>query len=281
MNYKKIKRKTIDNCNICGKLSKLTWDHVPPKALLEKPNVYVNTIGQQLPSESKYIKHYQSGIKYRTICEECNNVRVGINDIELKKFKEEVKSNLDVLNEANKLGIITDQTFAINIKINRVLRAVCGHFLAMKSQFDEKVIIDKDMRTFLMDETKKIQGVHVYSWIYPYSTIVNLRDAVVKGRLEKTHPQGMVSVMSMYPLAFLISSHDEMNCCLDDLSAYSTENIDDEVSILLHLNTMMCSGTQMFKPLNWPFDFQNDETGILFAIGNNEMMHESRLGITR
>ena len=30
-NYAREKRKLKDRCNICGQVSNLTWDHVPPK----------------------------------------------------------------------------------------------------------------------------------------------------------------------------------------------------------------------------------------------------------
>ena len=67
MNYIKIKRNKTDRCNICGKITELTWDHVPPKSVLSVPNLYVNTMFSEMgmPSSELHMVHYQSGIKYR------------------------------------------------------------------------------------------------------------------------------------------------------------------------------------------------------------------------
>ena len=86
INYIKTKKEKIDICNICEQKKRLTWDHVPPKSSLINPSVYANTLFNDLPTESKYMKAYQSGIKFRTICEHCNNVVLGKNDSEYKAF---------------------------------------------------------------------------------------------------------------------------------------------------------------------------------------------------
>lgn len=79
MNYIKQKRNQVDRCNICGRLTKLTWDHIPPKAVLNEPNTYANTLfsESELPSINKHMAHYQSGIKYRSICADAIMLSLG------------------------------------------------------------------------------------------------------------------------------------------------------------------------------------------------------------
>ena len=42
--YEKKKRNLKDRCNICGKVSDLTWDHVPPKFCFNNIRVEYNSI---------------------------------------------------------------------------------------------------------------------------------------------------------------------------------------------------------------------------------------------
>ena len=122
MNYIKLKRDKIDYCNICGQKKQLTWDHVPPKSSLLQADVIANTVFEGLPTEYSYMKHYQSGIKYRTICQDCNNVVLSRNDESYKAF---MKSVADA---------IAKPEIIITAKINKILRAVCGHILAMRQE---------------------------------------------------------------------------------------------------------------------------------------------------
>ena len=73
MYYKKEKRKEIDLCNICGKSKRLTWDHVPPKCCNNRYAIKTNSWMEGIPEESSYAKKYQNGIKFRSLCDECNN----------------------------------------------------------------------------------------------------------------------------------------------------------------------------------------------------------------
>lgn len=73
MYYIKDKRKQIDRCNICGKVAKLTWDHVPPKSSGNNVEIDINRLYRGLPSENYYQKKFQRGIKYRSLCEPCNS----------------------------------------------------------------------------------------------------------------------------------------------------------------------------------------------------------------
>ena len=129
MHYKKKKRKDIDLCNICGKSKRLTWDHVPPKCCNNRYAIKTNSWMEGIPEESSYTKKYQNGIKFRSLCDECNNKVLGANyDKVLEEF-------------ANQLAIIMQTSIAlppvvkVPIKINRLCRAICGHMLARKKFF--------------------------------------------------------------------------------------------------------------------------------------------------
>ena len=223
-----------------------------------------------MPSPDSHMKQYQSGIKYRSICRECNTERLGRNDIELAKFTKGVAEYLILKG--------SETTYTISTKINRVLRAICGHFLAMKSSFDRKVISDKAIREYLFRGDKKLERLKVFCWFYPYSTIVNVRDVVVSGNIPSTHPTGFIGIMNVFPLAYMISTKDENGCGLDNLSQYMTNDIDEEVVVTLHLRTAFYPGTNFLKHYLWPVNVVDEPYGAMGLFGGQDLQN-SRIGV--
>ena len=281
MNYIKQKRNQVDRCNICGRLTKLTWDHIPPKAVLNEPNTYANTLfsESELPSINKHMAHYQSGIKYRSICADCNNVVLGKNDIVYKEFIDEIVAQLETAENAIQQGIVVPRIITVSVKINRVLRAICGHILAMKTIYDDQTITDDYLRAYVKDESLRLEKENLFSWFYPYSTVVNVRDLTTRGHYPQTHPNGFISVMAAYPLAYMVSSNDEISCRVDNLGKYSTEGIEDKVAVTLHIDTALYAESNQVKHFAWPVNISDDEYGAMFALGNGEIMDGSRVGV--
>lgn len=283
MKYIKHKGPKVDKCSIRGKTKELTWDHVPPKAVLVKPNTYVSTLfwDEGMPSAKRHMRHYQSGIKYRTVCADCNNVLIGKNDEAYKEFHSAVVERLKVAALSAELGLVMPSSITVPTRVNRVLRAVCGHFLAMKQGYGDTLVVDKCLRTYLQDETLRLEDIHAFCWFYPYPTVVNARDFSVRASSAHTHPKGFVSVMASYPLAFMISTEDESDCQVDGLARYTTTEIDDVVPITLHLSSALYAGARELKHFVWPANVSDDRNGALFALGNDEFMEGSRLGVPR
>ena len=281
MNYIKTKRNQIDICNICGKIEQLTWDHVPPKSVVAAPDVYANTVFSQLPTESRHMKRYQSGIKFRTVCRHCNNVVLGQNDVYYKEFINEVVRQLIIVTRQQAYYPKLGAYIKVPCQINRVLRAICGHFLAAKETYDDENLLDEHLREYVFDESLRLEKFHLLSWVYPYSTIVISRDFMVKGHYEESHPTGLVSMISSAPLAFLISTDDEVDCIMDDLGSYSTESIDDEVEVKVHLDTAIHRAGDTYKNFSWPIDISDERHGALFALGNDEVLEDSRLAVRK
>ena len=90
MHYDKVKRDKIDFCNICGKYENLTWDHVPPKCCNNMYPIKVNSWWEGIPEDTNYEKNYQNGIRYRSLCSECNSKLGAKYDIVLDKFTKDL-----------------------------------------------------------------------------------------------------------------------------------------------------------------------------------------------
>lgn len=279
--YIKIKKSEIDICNICGQRKKLSWDHVPPQCQnsLFIPEVYANTLFRGVPNEKAYMKKYQSGIKFRTICEKCNNVVLGENDNEYKTFLEDIVEKISKISDDQKNKLDDSVYITVSCKINRILRVVCGHMLAAKEEYDSEVNSDVYMREYVLNENLKMENIKVFAWFYPYSSILIARDFTCQGHIEDSHPKGLISIISCFPISFVLSTDDEVNCRLDDLSRYTTENIDDVADVKLHLGTLIHKAGDRYKEFNWPVNISNDKYGALFVLGNGTIMEDSRMGV--
>jgi len=149
MNYKKIKRGQIDICNICGVKTKLTWDHVPPKCCNNRYSIKVNSWVNGLPLENSFEKQYQNGIRFRTLCEKCNNDLLGAKyDNELAEFTNQVTSIVTS-------SVISPAVINVPVKVNRLARAICGHLLAAKEYYEETCLIDKRLREYVINDKMK------------------------------------------------------------------------------------------------------------------------------
>ena len=272
IHYLKEKRDKKDNCNICGQLTDLTWDHIPPKGITHGEPVIANTVFEKLPAPSEHMKRFQSGIKFRSLCSKCNNEVLGENDKVYQQFFIDVERQLSSPVLLNKI--------VVPVKINRLCRAMIGHALAAKNSYEADVIPDQKMRQYVLDQSTKLSEVKLYVWLYPYKTIIIARDFVTRGFQLKTHPTEMVSaVIASYPLAYMISD-ESTSCGIDDLGMYTTTNIEDEVEVVLHFETLFVKDTDEYKPFNWPIDISGDKkNGAMFTLGGPALMEDSRLGL--
>ena len=291
LHYIKQKRSQNDYCNICGKYKKLTWDHVPPKSVRIAQGDYANTLfAEGIPTKNKHMKDFQNGVKYRNICAECNGDILGKYDTVYADFIRKVNDCLERLTQevlAEKIINPGTQLIKVDVQINRILRSVIGHFLAMKSVYDKSTVIDNYLRVYLQDEKMQLSDINIFSWFYPYITIVNVRDVAIRDYSE-IHPRGLVSVMNSFPLAYLLSTEEEDFCGVDSLSVYSTKEIDEVVTVELHLETayypivigeISKNAGRKRKDFLWPVNVSDEADGAKFVLGTDQLMESSIVAV--
>lgn len=273
-NYIKIKKKEIDICNICLQERKLTWDHVPPKGVNLSGGVYTSTLYDKLPTPGDYGKMYQSGIKFRTICQECNNVILGAQDKWLKAFEASVGSN--IVDNIDSFPY----SLKINVPINRICRSICGHILAAK-EFVDECITDARLREYVMNPalSAKKMGIRIFYWIYLYKTTCVVRDVVPARAGSDEFPSGVISFFSSYPFSFIVCLDDADIKGLHDLAEFSTENIDDLVSVDIDMNSAFYNNTREYRHFKWPCNIDDTEHSAHFVMGSKSTFEDSRIGV--
>ncbi len=201
LRYSKVKREKIGPCNICKKKSKLTWDHVPPQGGIELKPVEIENVLNRMVADEKDRAYTisQNGVRFRTICADCNNSWLGTKyDPRLNDFSLTIGKL--VQGKIPLPPVIHVQAWPVAI-----MRAILGHLLAAKTNIDS-VTSDNKIRDFFFDEELPIpESINIFYWIYPYSSIVLLRDfamPAVRGRFDES---GVFNVIKYFPIAYLIT----------------------------------------------------------------------------
>ncbi|HQI37860.1 MAG TPA: hypothetical protein PLH80_04805 [Spirochaetota bacterium] len=244
MYYKKFKREeNPSTCNICLKIEKLSWDHVPPKGGINLFDIKHETILEKLTvaEQDKKYSYSQNGVKYRTICENCNN-NLGRNyDIELNRFSLDVKNIIE-----KQLKLPSTKYF--KVKPNKIIKSIYGHLLASKIDI-ENTKIDESLRAYFFDKKGDVKvNLKLFYWLYPFANIVIIRDISMPAIRGATNEFGLFSILKYYPIAFLLTNLDNYYN-LDELTKYASDNIEDEIDIPINL--------QLIKNYDWPESVNN------------------------
>lgn len=159
-NYAREKRKLKDRCNICGQVSDLTWDHVPPKFCFNNEKVKYNSL-LEINEKSPQSKISQNGIKYRSICSRCNNDLLG------SDYDKEYKKLVDILYKLYITpGEIGQYVEIEGINANKIARAIIGHFLAARNEYIDGKLENELREYFLNPNLKPPKEFKLFYYVY-------------------------------------------------------------------------------------------------------------------
>lgn len=255
--YAREKRKIKDRCNICGKITDLTWDHVPPKFCFNSQRAQYNSLLEV--NEGKHYTHIsQNGIRYRSICSECNNNLLGSN------YDKEYKKLVDLLYEIYITpGEIGQYIEIQGIEVNKVARAIVGHFLAARNEYIDSKVESELREYFLNPNLRPPNRFKLLYYVYIYNTIMIIRDVAPKkfGKLEYSIPEGLISCINTFPLSFILAHDCENNVELDDLFEVCTENINEKRNMRVNLLSYKYPNKKELRHPYWPCNVSDDDTG--------------------
>lgn len=276
--YEKKKRKNkIDNCNICGKLLPLTWDHVPPKFCFNDGSVKYNSMmefhGKDVKKEIS-----QNGIKYRTLCDDCNNRILGA------EYDREYKRLVDTLyNLYISPGDIAQYIVITGLKINRVARAVVGHLLAAREDYFDGEL-ENELRKFVLDQDSlPPKNLKLLYYTYPYNTVMIVRDIVPMkiGNQDYKVPSCFMSCLNTFPIAFILASECKDACGLYDMFELCTSNIDEEIDIKIDILSYLFPNHLERRNPYWPCNVSDEDSGVSLVLTSEVAQHNSVISDVR
>lgn len=233
----KVKRQKFDNCNICLQTKELSWDHVPPKSGIKLSSVEISNIHKILTGHAESQKEVsQNGVKYRTICKDCNS--------KLGSFYD---STLNSLNSTVALYLKSQlQLFPftyVTTKPVRLIKALLGHLLSAKLTINNSVF-DTKVRECLFDDNAVLpDDIHILYWIYPFDCTIIQRDFYMPAVRGDTSSFISCHVLKYFPLAFLISDREDYHG-LPSITKYRSLSTDDEIELRINLLRV--------ETLDWP-----------------------------
>ena len=117
----------------------------------------------------------------------------------------------------------------------RLMRAILGHLLAAKADFEE-VEFDCTVREFIFNTKMPVPaGLFVFYWIHPYSTQVVLRDIAMPQRRGDFSDVMLCQLLKFFPIAFMVSTAPAYEGLLD-LTSYRSAAMDDCVPVTIRMD---------------------------------------------
>ncbi len=168
----RIKGPSQGYCQICCKFGALTYDHVPPQGATTLTSVEIRTLSQSFGGTTAKPAYSQNGVKFRTICSHCNNVKLGGNhDQHLVELCDELATYLRAVVHG-KLFVGDKRRFIV--KPQRIAKAVTGHLLAgcVPERHDVEPIsapVPDTLRDYFLNENHHCQRIlkYIIGYILP------------------------------------------------------------------------------------------------------------------
>lgn len=221
-------------CNICRLKKNLTYDHVPPKCCGNDKSVVARRIYADELTARQVASKSLNGLKFKTICKDCNSDLLGRWDTALGEFSKQVERVVAP-------SLVLPECMNFNIQAGAVLRSILGHVVASKVR-DDVAATDQKIREYLLGKTDLDSAIKVYCWFYPFEPTVVSRDfTFVELEGEGRKSPGLVSVVKFYPLAFCVldGSGNLNGSCLTAIHQYSSHGSKVETAIDLQLSPIV------------------------------------------
>ena len=242
-------------CNICLQAEPLTEDHVPPKACLTDRSVHLYGLKDLMLADEAPVLYTRSqdGLRYRTICQHCNNTLLGIYDHDLKVL-------VDAISNFCESGLVLPRRsheLPLKCRPRAVLQSVLGHLLAAKSITDERGQFDVDLRPSILNPAVPIPDwIHIFYWLHPHRVVDVVRDIgmpAVRGRLWGSE-FALFSILKFYPIGFIVTDSSFYEG-LPSLDEYRAAPVEVETHIKLPVDWIF--------PSDWPNNITEDGNIIM------------------
>ncbi len=207
-------------CNICGTDGPLTNDHTPPKGCVRPTVVQVKALIDAVAldaNEKTVVARSSNGVKYRTICSDCNNRKLGGNyDKALIRFTNAVA-------EIVSSPLALPSTVSIEIEPQKVMRAVFGHIAAVGVNRYQKGPHTEYLRDWFSSGMGPLPGTwKLFCWLYPNRTQILARDWAaldIDSDLPREQRIFPMWFMKFFPLGFMFTMNQTPGLCLRGLAA--------------------------------------------------------------
>ena len=227
-------------CRICKQYDNLTRDHIPPRGSITISPVELRTLGQDTDIKPTIS---QDGANFRTICSYCNNTLLGTEyDPELNKVSNKVGSLVKRLSDLSYRGFSLPPQVSIEVKPQRLARAVIGHLLASNYHPDQRDIegsfpFPEALRNYFLNQNASLPDeLNIYYWFYPSNRQVLVHGAAM-GFWKAPKQPLFYSLMKFFPISYWITWEEPQHSIITHPTVIRHRNIgiDDSEEIQIKL----------------------------------------------
>jgi hypothetical protein len=229
VHYVKSKREKISICNLCRGCKPMTWDHVPPQGGINVSRVEMETMLSAMAGNRTrpMLRESQNGVKYRTICKECNEYLGLFYDPTLNGFAKDVARYLTT-------RLQFPPVVSHRVQPQRLLKSVLGHLVAAKIDIEDTEF-DKQARLYVLDKNAPLPAdINMFYWIYPYDLSITIRDFAMFTPRGTYNQPTVFQTLKYFPIAYLCCDKQQY-AQLPDLSQFRNYALDDEAEIQIPL----------------------------------------------
>ncbi len=189
-------------CNICLLVKPLTIDHVPPESCLEHLDVQIEPFEQRFRSDAPRLPWSQSGMRFQTLCGQCN-ARLGDSfDPALAALAREARSWL-------RSSLHLGDRWTVQCDVPAAVKSLFGHLLAA-SATDPDTVPDREMREYLLDGAAMAGScTHVFYWVHDHPPVTVLRAVAMPAVRGSNGRIGTFNILKFPPLGFIVTDLPE------------------------------------------------------------------------
>ena len=262
-------------CNICPSQGRLTRDHVPPKGMQTLSDLEVRSLvesfgGRRDPNDKPtHPRIVQGGIKFPSLCAHCNNQLLGREyDPSLIKAAQALAA---VVRPCIENSLVLPHSFELEIKPQRIARAVMGHLLAAehRENMAEPPVgtpFQSAMREYVLDSSLPLpNSLDMFVWLYPSRRqVIIIGSAYANYHNMKSAVAG--SFIKFFPFGFWVTCNrsSEHRIPFERLLPNRNTPLDAVTKFRISKNST--------PPLSWPERLPDDD--MLFF--NDEQTHSAK-----
>ena len=235
-------------CNVCGKATPLSDDHVPPRGTGNRTKVGMTPLIAVMSGVDAPVRESQNGMKYKTICARCNAHLGREYDPTLIAFRHGVARYVNA-------SICVPTTVRWPVKVQRLMKGILGHLLAAEIDCPSPTL-DSTVRNYVLDPCAPLpDGISLFFWLHRHQGSVVIPDMLMWSLRD--HSLHRIHVLKFFPIGFLVTERT-MYDGLPSLSRHRDAVLDEVVEIPVPIRAL--------RPADWP-EMPSDDNHTVPVIG--------------
>jgi hypothetical protein len=217
-------------CALCGYYSNLTENHVPPEAVgnFDRWNAQSFLTASAAVNRDLYFgRRFSGGLRFRTICAECNNRLGGTRDKAIIAFFNEVRKLVES-------RLILRSIIHVSARPNHIYKGLLAH-LVSANENGIPTAFDLEARDVFFGKRELAwSSWNLFYWIYDAHELFLMRNAYYTTWHPTVEVKPLV-LLKFYPLAFMFTQ-EPLFMGFPNLKTFLRARDDEEVEIPLDLS---------------------------------------------